>query len=202
MRLAIAVAFLGLASGNAFGDEKLKAGTPYRFQGAGASRTFKEADEWTEIMPVDLKMKPEDASGLMIDDAGVTALLVPVGVATFRAGEPIKGDAGIAITLAIFSTADDKKREYIKWDNAKLSDNKGNKYDQIFYRRQLPLSNIKDKKTRIDSKPATDVLIFERPVAASTEFYLELPGENIGVDKTFKFKFTKKSIAGAEALKK
>lgn len=202
MRLFSALFCICLLAGDVSSQDKLEAGKAYFVQGAGAKRTIKLADEWTGISLVDLKSKPGNASWLMIDDVMVSAHLVPVSVATIRAGQPLKGQPGIAITFAISCRTDDKKREYNKWDNARLKDNKDNKYDQIFYQKKLALSEVDGKRVRIDSQSLSESLVFERPVAAATDFYLELPGENLGLKSPFKFKFSAKSVKDAEALGK
>lgn len=160
------------------------------------------AQEWTPISAMDLKRKPDELPLLMIDDILVSAEIVPLWLATVELGEPIKGEARVAVKISIISRTKDRKREYTRWVNAKLTDDKKNTYDQIFYRKQAPLTSVKDNVTRIDGDNATDMLFFEKPVAAAKTFYLELLGENVGIKGNFKLNFTSETLKLAEAMPK
>jgi hypothetical protein len=80
----------------------------------------------------------------------------------------------------------------------KLVDDKKRSYAQVKFPKE-PILVPREKVIRIDSRPVapSDYLFFGKPAADAKELFLELPGENVGVKGTFKFRITPETIKAA-----
>jgi hypothetical protein len=167
---------------------------------ANGKRSVKgPAPEWFEAKVIDFNAKPEDSLHLMIEDVILKGTVVPSKAVAMGAGEPVDGPAGMSVAVMMLCH-DKKKREYARWTGAVLKDDRGNTYKQVRYQKSSWMSTVEGKTARLDGNVVMDVFFFPEPDSKAKEFFLELPGENVGVSTPFKIKFTAETVKTAEAI--
>lgn len=109
-------------------------------------------------------------------------------------GEKSQSEERLLIVKVRLRTANDtRKYDYRPWHGSLFgspgaTDNFGNQYKPI----DFGFANTITGRSRADSvsagSPLTDVLVFERPLDKAEYVDLDLPGENVGVKGTFRFR--------------
>ena len=116
-------------------------------------------------------------------------------------GRKSSEDVHLKIIVAITNTTEDKKLNYLTWHqephwgwwgdppryHATLEDDIGNTYKRILTSGVLVDGRNNDESI-YPGQTLTDLLVFERPVAAAKLLTLELPGANFGGEGLFQLK--------------
>lgn len=101
----------------------------------------------------------------------------------------------LAVRITNLSTA--RKLEYSTWQRgATLVDDLKNNYKAANFGFGTDIVGNLGSAAIYSDKPQTDILVFERPVLAADDLFLELPARNVGGDLAFRLRIPAYMILG------
>lgn len=123
-----------------------------------------------------------------------TASLDYVEVTEAFTGKKFESGEYLVLKVRLATSRKDKKYDYVSWDRntspAKVVDQKGNRYKRIDFGINK-VAGRNESDTLREEAFVWDVLTFEKPVKESGDVLVTLPGDNIGVKGSFRFRIPK-----------